>query len=628
MEDFEYGSHFMVLATGRIGSLINWTRTKVTLTFVDKNPEKPENKTFKKSDVKNVDDRAVKAAELGKYIRGKISFKELTEGTNILPNNVDNDPKPYKVTVKDLLDGFTYYENKPLDEIMKWVGTICQYDDEISFPEDPWEEIQDKVTDKDILKLLWREFDDFMWAYDYNEEESIDVFQDLKNELVLWVSSKGKELPDIVIRAVSSQYDCDSIDKQSKATQKLFKRCLDVMCDRKDPKSIQKRGYCYYCGTDIYPNDWVKARDAFIEYYQLTGDASAANTLGYIYYYGRCNGGVPEYEEAFKYFSIGHAFTYFESTYKLADMFAHGYGVVKDETTANHLYWSVYEQNLNRFIMGDYTCKFADAALRIGNCYRNGIGERTDLENAYHYYLQADLAIRKRTESTNYYGDSVVFNGIQRSLEEIRQEYTRKGRKIINSWPFWTGWTLIDNRRCKIKIRELKNGSLQLSASPMKRRSEKKCPLMLITVSKADYCDLKSKIIIRTAENSTYKVANGTNEIIFDDYQYDGNGKTTFYLNDDPVGEINTFDYTFTAPSKKVPKPEGKLYHFVRVAFEESGKCYDYLCDNKSVKEGDKVIIQGYDGEKEVNVVSVFDRYENQLGLPLERYKKVIRKVK
>ena len=91
------------------------------------------------------------------------------------------------------------------------------------------------------------------------------------------------------------------------------------------------RGYCYYCGTSVYPNDWIKARDAFIEYYQLSGDPYAANTLGYIYYYGRCNGGVPEYDLAFRYFSIGHAYGCYESTYKLADMFVHGYSVVKNE---------------------------------------------------------------------------------------------------------------------------------------------------------------------------------------------------------------------------------------------------------------------------------------------------------
>ena len=359
----------------------------------------------------------------------------------------------------------------------------------------------------------------------------------------------------------------------------------------------------------------------------MTGDASAANTLGYIFYYGRCNNGVPEYEEAFKYFSIGHAFTYFESTYKLADMFAHGYGVVKDGKTANHLYWSVYEQNLKRFIKEDYECKFADAALRMGNCFRYGYGAEIDLTTAYYYYLQADLAIRKRTEVANHYGDTVVFNGVQRALEETRKEYTEKGRTSHFRYPGWIDWTLIDHRRCRLQIRELKGGALQLTASPMKRRGEGKAPMMLIAVPKSDYCELKDKILLKTAANSTYSIPGGGSEIVFDSYQYDWNGGTKFYFGDDLVGEIITERYTFTAPARKDLAPEGKKYHFVRVVFDGSGRCYDYLCDDTSVKEGDQVIINGYDGETAVNVVSVFDKYENQLGLPIERYKKVVRKV-
>ena len=70
----------------------------------------------------------------------------------------------------------------------------------------------------------------------------------------------------------------------------------------------------------------------------------------------------------------------------------------------------------------------------------------------------------------------------------------------------------------------------------------------------------------------------------------------------------------------------GDVYHFVSVLFEESGRCYDYLCDDKSVKVGDKVIVKGYDGETIVEVVDVSDKYESQLGLPIERFKKIIRK--
>ena len=58
---------------------------------------------------------------------------------------------------------------------------------------------------------------------------------------------------------------------------------LDELCDRKINNAIQKRGYCYYGGTKIYPTDWIKARDAFIKYYSMTGDPNSANTLENIF---------------------------------------------------------------------------------------------------------------------------------------------------------------------------------------------------------------------------------------------------------------------------------------------------------------------------------------------------------
>lgn len=625
MAKFEYGYQCMIIATGRIGMVVGIDQPNITLAFFDENDLIPEEQTFKKKELKVVNDRAVKASRVGKYIKGYLSYKELTDGTNLLPDLIDNDPKPYKITPKDILSGLEELEGRPSNDKVNWVMTILQYAYDIGFSEDPGV-IRDKVTEEDILNLVMGDLEDISYEYDYDSKMIDTILGDMKSDLTIWINSKGKEYPEYIMRKITEQFDDDTIDKESPATQKLFKKCLDHLCDKKDPKAIQRRGYCYYCGTKIYPNDWFKARDAFLEYYQLTGDASAANTLGYIFYYGRCNNGVPEYEEAFKYFSIGHAHTYFESTYKLADMFAHGYGVVKNGKTANYLYWSVYEQNIKRFMREDYESKFADAALRMGNCFRYGYGAEVDPETAYYYYLQADLAIRKRTEVAGHYGDTVVFNGIQRALEETRQVYTDKGRTIKFQYPGWIRWCLFDHRRCKLQIRELKEGALSLTVSTMKRRDEDKAPLMLVTVPKSDYCELVDKITIKTSKYSQYMVVNGGLDLIFDSIEFTRPGYTAFYLGDDLVGTIGTAYYSFTAPSRKEPAPSGKKYHFVSIVFENHGRSYDYICEDASVKAGDKVVINGYDGETTVDVVSVFDKYENQLGLPVERYKKVVRK--
>ncbi len=631
MARFEIGTPVEVISSGRIGTVINKLRKSVVVEFFDKSSVVPEVRKFNYHELMPVELPQIRTSQLGPFVRGEISLTELSNGVHLIAEYVKIDSKPYKVTAEDILIGIKHYEGMTDDDIFRWLDIIMQFGDDMSFPSNSWTDIQDEVTEKDFLSYVYNELNDIHWELCIGRPEEIvqEYIKNVSEQLEKWVGSDGKEYPEEIRQIIAAQYDCDDIDRQSEATQKLLKECLDYCCDvKKDPKAIQRRGYCYYCGTKIYPNDWHKAKDAFLDYYQMTGDASAANTLGYIYYYGRCSGGVPEYEEAFKYFSIGHAYSYYESTYKLADMLAHGYGVVKDGKSAYHLYLDVYADNLKRFIRGDFESKFADAALRMGNCYRDGTGVDKDLESAYYYYLQADYAIRERTKVANHYGDTVVFNGIQKAITEVKAEYTERGRSVKFFYPEWTKWVLINHRRCKLVINKLKDDVLAIDATVLKRKNEDKAPQMFITVSKADYCALRKKIRIKTAQKSRYETFSEKSEIIFDSIEFNQKEcKTSFYLYDDLVGEIYTDYYTFLAPAKKRIPKTGDFYHFVSVCFDESGRCYDYLCDDPSVAEGDFVVVNGYDGEKTVKVVNVANKHESELGLPIERYKKIVRKI-
>lgn len=153
--------------------------------------------------------------------------------------------------------------------------------------------------------------------------------------------------------------------------------------------------------------------------FEQTGDPVIANTLGYMYYYGRCNHSVPQYEEAFKYFSAGNAGGVYESRYKLSDMFRHGYGIPKNEKIANHLIWEVYWDTLPHILHGRDDTPFADAALRAGNIYRYGIDEETDPDEAVCYYLQAKYAIAQRMKATDQYGDRKVAKRINEALQDV-----------------------------------------------------------------------------------------------------------------------------------------------------------------------------------------------------------------
>lgn len=231
----------------------------------------------------------------------------------------------------------------------------------------------------------------------------------------------AKKLDFKAMYALAEKYDDGNIDEQDAKTQKDFKLAVDTLCEAKVPWAFQKRGYCKYVGTKIYPNDWVGAESDIKTFYDMTGDALAANTLGYIYYYGRTNGGKPQYKKAFHYFSIGHiAGGIYESTYKLGDMFRDGKGVTQDAGTAIRMYLMVYSDTKEQYRNGHYQCKHADICLRIGSCYLHGDGLMKDVDEAYRFLREAEEAIHRRIEVCNSYGDQTVLENIEELLREAR----------------------------------------------------------------------------------------------------------------------------------------------------------------------------------------------------------------
>ena len=200
----------------------------------------------------------------------------------------------------------------------------------------------------------------------------------------------------------------------------LFRRYTEELAAEDDKDALEILGYQYYGGTSVYPCDWVRARDIFTDLFENTGDARYANTLGYIYYYGRTENGVPDNEKAFYYFSYGAADGIYESRYKIADMINQGRAVPQNKELAAAIVSSMYRENREEFESERYDGKFADLALRMGGISENGAGWmfQKDPETALMYYLQARLAIHCRKEE-KYYGDNVVEKNIEEAIERV-----------------------------------------------------------------------------------------------------------------------------------------------------------------------------------------------------------------
>jgi len=201
-----------------------------------------------------------------------------------------------------------------------------------------------------------------------------------------------------------------------------YKAVIEEGIEKAWPEALKAKGYACYGGNAIYPCDWDESKRCIERLAELTEDPYCYNTLGYIYYYGRCNGGVPQYDEAFKCFSVGHACGIFESTYKLADMFQNGYGIPKNSKATFELISRIYDENLEIFCGEHFEGKFADVALRLGNLFEQGIGVEKSVINAYVLFLQAKYAIDMRTSHYDFYGDQKVKAAIEKALKRAEKK--------------------------------------------------------------------------------------------------------------------------------------------------------------------------------------------------------------
>lgn len=103
------------------------------------------------------------------------------------------------------------------------------------------------------------------------------------------------------LRPFEEEETLQMMDEESLAKARRY---TEELCREDNVFALRLKGYACYGGNRLYECDWTAARDCMLRLRELADDAEYANTLGYIYYYGRCNGGEPEYEKAFPQLSI------------------------------------------------------------------------------------------------------------------------------------------------------------------------------------------------------------------------------------------------------------------------------------------------------------------------------------
>jgi len=351
---------------------------------------------------------------------------------------------------------------------------------------------------------------------------------------------------------VSYMAQNDRVNHASEKELQLYRKYLDEYCEEGRPEALQIKAYDCYGGDAAYECDWELSREYLEKFFKETGDPYAANTLGYIYYYGRTNRGKPNYAKALKYFSIGATCGIYESMYKLGDMYLNGYGIPEMRKAAANLYREVYEECVPLFCRGQYECKLADAALRIGGLFeKNG-----DYENAYAYYLQADLAIRKRMETIDYYGDNKVRESIRTALENAKEIYHAEHEYQYPSYVdlMELCFALTDGFTRRIKavpgLDKKGNTTLQLTRLPLP--GEEEAAPILLTFPVMDWCGTMETVTLTGNGNPKCESTTEDDSFIFNHIKQEEEDTILFCYDDEVKGTaVNAF---FFAPLLEIRK--------------------------------------------------------------------------
>lgn len=352
------------------------------------------------------------------------------------------------------------------------------------------------------------------------------------------------------------QYDNDLILQESpEEIRELFRMYCDELADNKNLDALRIKGYACYGGNSIYECDWAAAAKCMDVLWREGGFGYAANTLGYIYYYGRLTNGIPDYEKAFYYYSIGNTYGIVESSYKLADMFMNGYYVKQNIDMAASIIEKLYGESRFRFEQGEFDGSFADIALRMGKLQL--LRKKTTFSDhkfhAYRLFLQAEFAITMRMLECKQYGDKKVLASIKENLEKTCDCVEHRKATMHVPFPYPVYEFIGAHSYClyTLKIKDLKKGTkLVITRNPS--FADKDYDMTLLTYPEFAICDLTDTVTV-IAEDVTYKDEIPAENLVFDTIKTEGDGADKFhkfYFRGECVYTIRAKGFLIKLPNK------------------------------------------------------------------------------
>lgn len=426
--------------------------------------------------------------------------------------------------------------------------------------------------------------------------------------------------------------------------KKKYHQYLDQLCEADVVEALKLKAWGFYGGNGLFECNWVESERYLLRLVEVAEDPYACNALGYIYYYGRTTDGVPDYERAFKYFSVAALYGIYEAMYKVADLCLKGKGIPMRclRGAKNIVEWLYYDQVQPLFLQGKFDSPYADVAARMGRLRlaeakeaaekkRKELMAQTEegaelpevnpiCDDAYEFFKLAEYALELRAPY-NQYGDTAVMAGVRQGLEEARESLSYSDTpkaQLEQEAAINALYTLTEYGTAWVKLKTKgKGGSLKVELIKEERGGFDK---PLIFQPKVDYCRFADKLVITADKLKVLKKKFKGKKLLCGDF-FEQDGVLEF---EDFNGGILRVKAEGLAIKRELSPKDLTEYKMVSVTFNEGGKEYDYLYNlEEPVTPGDKVIVVGYQGETVVTVTKVFTVPGYQLKLPLKRYKSV-----
>ena len=342
---------------------------------------------------------------------------------------------------------------------------------------------------------------------------SVNPSENKQNEKPIWDGESVTLTEEECRNGILLWTDFDRMECTAPADQAdNYRRMVFHGVNHDYTEALEVLGYASLHGNSVFPQDADKAEYCFSRLIETQDNPSPFyyNALGDICYQGLNNDQTPQYEQAFRYYSIASIHGLHSATYRLADMLIDGRGVPKNPEAAFLLVKRIYEQELEHLENEDFSCAFSEAAIRLAGMVEVGLGTKKDPEEACSLYLQAGYALRERMKLRPSGEDELMDTAVSAALYRLEGELPEDffGSSVRSDSPYMIG-TLLQYSEAGIDIALLeKDGDPYIVARlvDVDLTDNEEPRKHLFTVPALRFCAVLGTIMMRIEEPQEIRV--------------------------------------------------------------------------------------------------------------------------